>query len=158
MSGIAAVAFFLAMVWITAPLAPSGLALQFTFDEETFKAILTGWKPVGVARFRAHFLFDFPFLASYGCFGYLLACRSNLFARYGAAARMRLASLLPVAALLDATENLLHLYLLDVQKAAPALYALAGGVATAKWMLVVVFVGIALAALWRLANYRRRWG
>jgi hypothetical protein len=67
------------MVIHSAPLSPGIPALQFSFNEADFKAILAQWGPDGIDLFRRHFLVDFPVLASYGLFGYLLVRYGCLF-------------------------------------------------------------------------------
>lgn len=153
LSGALALGLFIIMAVHAAPLSPGIPALQLTFNEADFKAILALWGPDGVALFRRHFYIDFPVLASYGLFGYLFAhhgCLSRLLDR-----RVRRLSgwIMPAAAGLDAFENLLHLHLLSESGThAPALYRLAGLVATGKWLLIANFMAgtlYLLATQWR---------
>lgn len=131
-SALLASVLFALMAWQAAPLSPPIPALQLTFSRESFNAILEQWGAEGLARFRQHFLIDFPFLISYGLFGILLAQRP---------AWQGIARLLPSAALLDAIENGLQLGLLTWGNEAPdLLYLVAGQVATAKWALLATFV------------------
>lgn len=140
LSGALSLLLFIVMAVHSAPLSPSIPALQFTFEPAAFQTILTQWGPAGVARFRSHFAIDFPFLLSYGLSGYLCARHTGLFASLGARSRQLLTLLLPGAALLDAGENLLHLYLLDATSSPPpALYLLAGVVASLKWSAIAAF-------------------
>ena len=139
---------FVAMTVTTWPLTPGIPAIQFTFTEPAFRAVLAQWTPSGVALFKAHFLMDFPFLLSYAALGQQLATRTTLFARLPTSARMRLALTLPLAAVADAAENCLHLFLLCGDGPfARWLYAGAGAVASVKWLLIGVFVVCALMAL-----------
>jgi len=136
------------MVIYTCPLRPSIPYLQFTYSESAFKAVLEQWGDAGKLRFRAHFAIDFPFLVSYGVFGYLLAKSSPLFARLSTSTRQWLSWCMPAAALLDALENLLHLYLSSGAPSIPSpLYLTAGIVATSKWLLIVIFL-ISAGAAW----------
>lgn len=153
LSGALSLLLFIVMAVHSAPLSPSIPALQFTFDPAAFQAILAQWGPAGVARFRSHFAIDFPFLLSYGLSGYLWARHTTLFAGLGARSRQLLTWTLPGAALLDAGENLLHLYLLHLHLLAttsqpPALYLLAGLVASLKWSAIAAFaIGIFYAKI-----------
>src|SRR5574340_1156777 len=70
---------FVAMARYTSPLDPSIPAIQFTFTESAFRSILNAWQPADVARFKAHFAIDFPFLACYGALGLHLTRRTGLF-------------------------------------------------------------------------------
>lgn len=151
LSGALSLLLFIAMVVHSAPLSPSIPALQFTFTPAAFQAILAHWGPAGVARFKSHFVIDFPFLLSYGVFGYLYARQSKLLACLSARPRHLLSWTLPGAALLDAGENLLHLHLLTAPTEPPALYLLAGLVASLKWTAIAAFI----VGLLVVANRRR---
>lgn len=141
LSGTLALGLFIAMAIHSAPLSPGIPALQFTFDEAAFKAILAQWGPDGVELFRSHFRIDFPVLASYGLFGYLLVRYGCLFSQLDRTTRRLSGWILPGAAALDAIENLLHLQLISGPAAhAPVLYLIAGLVATGKWLLIANFM------------------
>lgn len=149
-SGTVSALLFLAMALYSSPLSPGIPCLQLTFDATAFKTILGQWGENGVARFRGHFFIDFPFLVSYGLFGYLLGQRSGLWSAASPVRRTSATCLLPAAALGDAGENLLHLYLTAEQTNPPAvLYPLAGGIAGGKWLLIGSFVAVTAVALWR---------
>jgi hypothetical protein len=138
--GVAAAVLFVTMAIHAAPLQPSIPRIQFTFSEASFNSILAQWRPDGVSRFTWHFAIDFPFLVSYGIFGYLLARNRSLQAGDFGWPSVLVAWALPVAAVLDAAENALHLSFVLAAAGLPAwLYPLAGGVATAKWVLIVAF-------------------
>lgn len=146
----ATVLLFAAMALYTAPLDPGIPAIQFTFTEAAFRRVLDAWQDAGVARFRAHFAIDFPFLACYGALGYLLSTRTGLFRDFTRRAQSLLAAALPAGAAADAIENALHLVFLNSSApVAPALYLAAGVAASAKWLLIAVFVGLAARALRR---------
>jgi hypothetical protein len=129
-------------------LEPSVPAIQFTFSEAAFKAVLGQWQTAGVARFKAHFIFDFPFLLSYGALGFLIASRTRFLRAFPARARALLALSLPLAASADALENALHLRLLFAQ-ALPWEYFMAGACASTKWLLILGFVVCSAYALVR---------
>lgn len=154
LGGLSAVLFLL-MASHASPLQPTVVELQFTYDRAAFLRIVSTWPADGLARFKAHFALDFPFLVAYGSFGYLLPRHTSLLRPLPAALRPLLAWSLPLAAGLDALENGLHLALIaDVAAAPDALFLLAGGVATAKWLLIAAFLlGTALALL--LRRFRR---
>jgi hypothetical protein len=143
---------FVAMALYTSPLDPGIPAIQFTFTEAGFSSVLNAWRPADIARFRAHFAIDFPFLACYGALGLLLTRRTGLFRHTTRRTKSLLAASLPVAAAADATENALHLYFL--YRAAPgvqALYFAAGFAASVKWLLIATFVCCSVYALRRHA-------
>ena len=142
---------FTAMALYTSPLDPSIPRIQFTFTESAFRSILDTWKAAGIARFKAHFAIDFPFLACYGALGYFVARRTGLFRNFSNRAKALLAAALPVAAAADAVENLLHLHFL--YSAAPqAGYFAAGAAASVKWLLIVLFICCAAYALRKPAH------
>ncbi|QSA96567.1 hypothetical protein [Methylococcus sp. EFPC2] len=138
---------FIGMAIQAAPLKPSIPAIQFTFDQAGFDSVLAQWGPDGMARFRMHFAFDFPFLACYGLFGYLLSRRTSLFLRFHAFASSLLAWIMPAAAAMDAAENTLHLYFISgATPILPDLYLIAGVIATIKWLLLAGFISSAAYA------------
>jgi hypothetical protein len=139
---------FVAMALYTSPLDPSIPAIQLTFTESAFRSVLNAWRPEDVARFKAHFAIDFPFLACYGAFGYQLSRRTGLFRGFTQRTKSLLAVTLPVAAAADAIENSLHLYFLyGTAPIAQALYFAAGVAASVKWLLIVAFVCCSMYAL-----------
>jgi hypothetical protein len=141
LSGALAALLFAAMAIHAAPLSPSIPVIQFTYNESAFKAVLAQWGPEGVERFRSHFFIDFPFLASYGVFGYLLARHGRLPDKLTKSAQFFLTWALPAAAALDVCEDLLHLsFIADGASPMAGAYLLAGLVATGKWGLIAAFV------------------
>jgi len=144
------VLLFVAMAIFLSPLEPSVPAIQITFTEAAFNAILSHWQAAGVARFKAHFIIDFPFLLSYGALGFLIATRTGLLRTFSARARAVLALLLPAAAAADALENVMHLrFLFAPAPFMPWEYLLAGTAASTKWLLTVIFVACSVLALGR---------
>ena len=137
--GIATILLFLAMAIHAFPLDPAVPAIQFTYSEASFRAVLEQWQPDGIRRFRTHFFIDFPFLVTYAVFGYLLGAHLSASGRSPAGWWQLLPWLLPGAAAMDAVENLLHLYLVG-GTSVPSFYLVAGVVATVKWMLSAAFV------------------
>lgn len=140
LSGIAAAALFFSIAAYVHDLDPGVIALQLTFDKDSYRSTLNAWPAGGMHVFRTHFALDFPFLTSYGLFGYLLAQRTGLFARAPVPIQSILPWVLPMAALLDAVENLMHLAIVADFAAAPAALVFSAGiVATLKWLLIAGF-------------------
>ncbi len=127
------------------PLEPNLLALQFSFDQRAFQAVIAQWQGEALQRFKLHFWADFVLLLCYGLWGYGLMTRSRVARYWGQLWRNRAAWLMPLAATADALENLLQLYLLGQAAASPLLYALAGTAALTKWLLIGLF---ALFLVW----------
>jgi hypothetical protein len=146
--GAAALALFAGLaVWL-ATLEPGILQLQLAATPKAFAAIVHAWGPEGLARYRAHFGADFVLLAAYAAFGWRLARRTPIFAPLSERACGFAAWALPIAALADAGENTLHLWLTAMPRFGPAWpYALAAGCATAKWLLLLGFVALLARAL-----------
>lgn len=144
------IALFITMATYCSPLNPSVPALQFTYSEAAFKAITETWGEAGVDRFKGHFLIDFPFLLCYGLLGYWIVTRTEIFSRLPQPIRTALAWCLPLAALADAVENVLHWHLLSSPGPFGAsLYFTTGAVATIKWGLDALFV---ICVVWALST------
>jgi hypothetical protein len=119
------------------PLEPNLLALQFSFTQADFQTVLAQWQGDELRRFKLHFIADFALLACYGLWGYRWVRASAWL--HNANWRSTLAWLLPLAALSDALENLLQLFLLEQSRAISWLYPLAGTAALLKWLLLTAF-------------------
>lgn len=144
---------FVAMALYTWPLDPWVPVIQLTFTQSAYTSVLNAWSAADLARFRGHFAIDFPFLACYGALGYFVSTRTALFRHLPPRAQSLLAIALPVAAAADAIENALHLYFLyGTAPVAAAPYLAAGVAASAKWLLIVAFVSVAVHALSRKAG------
>lgn len=151
-SGLASITLFLGLGWYLSPLQPNIIALQLTFTPSAFLAVLDAWQPQGVARFRTHLPVDGLLLLCYAGFGYLFVAQTAWTSGLSTHGRRIASALLPLAALFDAGENLLHWHLTAISgPAEPWLYLLAGCCAALKWIFVVMFV---LCMLW--APLRRR--
>lgn len=149
-TGIASLGLFAGLAWYLAPLEPGVLALQFAFTSRAFAAIVHAWPPDHLERFRAHLPIDYLLLLGYGCFGYLLASRSALFARYSATVRRAASWAPPLAAAFDAAENALHGWLTAAPRFGVTLpYAAAALCSTAKWALLAGFAIAVAHALTR---------
>lgn len=134
---VAALALFTGISLYLLPLEPNLLALQFSFTPDDFQAVIAQWQGDWLQRFKWHFWADFALLLCYGLWGYQWVHTAAWLkrGRYPNA----LAWLLPLAAIADALENLLQLYLLQELAAPAALYALAGMAALLKWLLLMLF-------------------
>jgi hypothetical protein len=150
---VACAVLFAGLGVFLAPLHPSVVALQFTYSPEAFAAVLQTWGPDGVVRFRQHLTVDGLLLLSYGSAGYLAAGRTRLFASLTHYVRLAFwALLLPLAAVFDAGENLLHWWLTgaDVLNGTVTLpsmtYFAAGLCASAKWLGIALYAAGAFAA------------
>lgn len=150
--GVFSLALLVGLGVYLAPLDPHLVALQFSFTQESFGTVLSMWGPAGVARFRSHLPVDGLLLLGYGMFGYRLAGLSPWLGVYSPANRRMLAWLLPLAALGDAGENVMHWLLTAPQAGYPAwAYALAGACASLKWCGLLVF---AAAVVWAFRKRR----
>ncbi len=150
--GAAVLALFAGLAAWLAPLEPGIVPLQLAATPRAFGAIVHAWGPEGLARYRAHFAADFVLLAGYGLLGWRLVQLTALFAALAPRAHTAAAWMLPAAALADAAENLLHLWLTAAPRFGPAWpYGLAAASAAAKWLLLA---GFAAALAWALAKPR----
>lgn len=150
LTGLASLGLFAGLAWYLAPLEPGVLALQFAFTPRAFAAIVHAWPSEHLERFRTHLPLDCILALGYGCFGYLLASRSTLFARYSATVRNAAIWALPLAATFDAAENALHGWLTAVPRFGVTLpYAAAALCSTAKWALLAGFAIAVAHALTR---------
>lgn len=150
LTGIAALGLFAGIAWYVAPLEPGVMALQLAFTPKSFGEIIHFWSADQLLRFRSHLPADYALLLSYGSFGYLLASRTQVFDSLPLALRRGAAWALPLAAVLDATENTLHLWLTAAPRFGLQLpYLLAASSATLKWLL---FLAFALTLVFALAR------
>lgn len=150
-TGLSALALLVGLGLYLAPLKPNLVALQFAFSPESFGLILVQWGSEGVALFRSHLPIDGILLLCYGTFGYLLAIRTRIFSNQSKATSHWLALLMPLSALADSGENLLHWLLTSSQVQMPSwVYALAGVFASLKWVGLVLFTAATVwAVVWR---------
>lgn len=140
-SGTLAVALFVVMQRRLGPLKPSIIRAQLSFTEQQFRAILDKWGPTGVERFSSHFPLDYFFLLSYAVFGFTFG--SWLIPSSASSPLWKLAVqwVLPVAAVCDAVENILHQWFIRaVPNSLPkASYLVSGIASTLKWVLSCIF-------------------
>lgn len=153
--GLTSLTLLAALAAYLSPLQPDILALQFTFDQASFQAILEAWKPEGVLRYRSHLPIDYGLLLCYGAFGYVLASKTAIFTKFSPATERWLPWVMPLAALCDAVENSLHWrFTSGLQQAESSLYLVAGISATLKCALLGVFLVSVLIALAKPATVR----
>lgn len=145
MAGVVALGLLCGLGVYLAPLKPNILALQFAFTPRAFGEVVHQWTGEPLHRYRVHLLVDYALLASYGLFGYLLTTHTRMFEAFQGRHRRWLAWTLPLAAVFDAVENSLHLWLTEVPRfGVPLPYLLAALAASAKWLLLFSF-GLAVA-------------
>lgn len=136
--------------WQLAPLEPSIVALQMAFTPLRFGEIVHAWPAEHLLLYRQHFALDFVLLLAYAAFGFLLATRTRVFDTLGGVGASVARWCLPLAAVFDATENLLHLWLTEVPRfGVPMVYAAAGCCSLLKWLLLLGFGCLAACALAR---------
>ena len=149
-SGVLAASMWLVMAWQLRVLTPGPVALQLTWDAETFGRIIHLWSPEDLALYRRFLLVDYAVLLAYGVFGWLLATRTRLFASLSSRLQ-RLARLcLPLAAALDALENAFHGWLTEMPRFdADLIYQLSALCAALKWGLIL---GFGVLLMWAIAS------
>jgi len=132
------------------PLNPGFLELQFAFTPRAFGTVVHQWSAEDLQRYRSHFPADFVLLLAYGAFGVLLVRTTGVF-KVASHRLRRLASwALPVAAICDAGENSLHLWLTEVPRFGVGfLYLVSGSLSVLKWLLLIGFGVLVSCALLR---------
>ncbi len=149
-TGVAALSIFVGMAWYLAPLRPGPLALQLTFSPAAFAAVIHSWSPGDLERYRAHLPCDFVLLVCYGVFGWSLVSRTRLFQGVPKWLREIVRWMLPLAALFDAVEDLLHGWLTAMPRFGVVLpYVVSGSCSVLKWILLIGFAVAAALALAR---------
>ena len=137
---------YAAMGIVLMPLGLRALRLQVTYSAAQFDRIYEGWSTLQRRRYSLHFLFDYPFLVSYGLLGYVWAIERLPDAFQHTLLEVLIPLLLPVAAGCDAIENLSHQRLVRESPQQRALddsvARLSGIAATAKWVLIAVFLAL----------------
>ena len=150
LTGIAALGLSAGITWYVAPLEPGVLTLQMAFTPRSFGEVIHFWSAGQLARYRVYLGADFALLLSYGSLGYLLGSRTKVFHTLSPALRRAATWALPLAAILDATENAFHLWLTEVPRFGLQLpYLLAASCATLKWLLILAY---ALTLVFALAR------
>ena len=154
---IACLVLFVATIICTFPLTPSIPAIQLTFSESAFRAVLDAWQAPGVERFKLHLAIDFPFLLCYGMLGFLVARRTRLLRAFRRRARTLLAFSLPLAVLADGAENLFHLhFVFGSGPLGETQYVVAGLAAALKWALIATFFCASAYSGFRITHSRYR--
>lgn len=150
LSGLLVVAFGAVTFWMVSGLQPGVTVLQFAWTPRGFGEIVHVWSPEDLARYRLHLPVDSLLLLAYGSFGWLLATRTALFAALPGHSRVAARFVLPLAAVCDAVENVLHAWLTEMPRfGLHGLYLLSTTCSALKWALLF---GFAALVLWVLAR------
>ncbi len=132
---------------IIGPLAPSFMQMQFAFSPTRYAEILAAWGPVGIERYRSHFLFDLLHPLIFGALGWVAVRTSPVFEGLSTRGERILSWLLPVAAGLDYIENTCQLKLLSSPPGTVDwLIPTSATCASIKWMLAGL---LTLTFVWR---------
>ena len=149
-SGVFAASMWLVMAWQLRVLTPGPIALQLTWDPQTFGRIIHLWSPEDLALYRRFLLVDYGVLLAYGVFGWLLATRTRLFASLSSRLQRLACLCLPLAAALDALENAFHAWLTEMPRFdADIIYQLSALCAVLKWGLIL---GFGMLLMWAIAR------
>ena len=150
--GWIAATLYVVMVIYLLRVRPTILSLQFTFSPGAFHSVVAAWSEAASSRIRNHYFLDFPFLVSYGLFGYFLVEETSLFAHLSHAMRNVAQWLLPFAAVVDAMENMLQISILRRPRSTilPHYYVFSGVFAVIKFGAILSFFSLLFIA-WRSA-------
>jgi len=150
LTGLTALGLIAGLGWYLAPLEPNIVVLQFAFTPRAFGEVIHAWPAEHLARFRAHLAADYALLLSYGAFGFLLATRTQVLAALPPALRPWARWALPLAAVFDAAENALHIWLTEVPRfGVPWPYLFAASCASVKWLLLLAYALTVVVAVAR---------
>lgn len=150
LTGLASMALLGGLAWYLSPLQPGVVALQLAFTPQAFGRIVHAWPPEHLQRYLAHLPVDGLLLVCYGAFGFLLSTRTALFVRSSLRVQRWARWLLPLAALFDAAENLMHAWLASAPRfGVPWAYAASATVSSLKWLLLLAFAALVIQALAR---------
>ena len=150
LTGLASMALLGGLAWYLSPLQPGVVALQLAFTPRAFGRIVHGWSSEHLQRYLVHLPVDGLLLVCYGAFGYLLATRTALFRRTSLRVQQGARWLLPLAALFDAVENLMHAWLASAPRfGVPWAYAASATSSSLKWLLLLAFAALVIQALAR---------
>jgi hypothetical protein len=150
LSGLSTALLFAGIACYLAPLQPNIIALQFAHTPAAFAAVIHSWPAEHLARYRSQLVVDFGLLSSYAAFGYLCATRTRVLAGLSTPLRNAARWTLPLAAVFDASENALHLWLTEVPRFGhEAVYLVAASCSAAKWALLLAFGALVALSLLR---------
>lgn len=136
---------------IIGPLDPSFMEMQFAFSPSRYMEILAAWGPVGIERYRSHFLFDLLHPLIFGALGWVVVRTSPVFEGLSPRGERILSWLLPLAAGLDYIENTCQLKLLSVPPGTVDwLIPTSAICASTKWMLASL---LTLTFVWRFIEW-----
>jgi hypothetical protein len=158
LSGIAALVIIGFTMAKVATLRPMVMALQFSYTADAFRQVLAQWQEPGIAIYRSHFTFDYAFMSCYGLFGYLLARQTTAFDGLRSRWAARAAWAMPIAAVCDGAEDLMHFLLLSSpDRITAATVGISATFTTVKWLHVLVFAAM-LVVGWRYRVVAREQG
>lgn len=139
---------------IIGPLDPSFMAMQFAFSPTRYAEILAAWGPVGIERYRSHFVFDLMHPLIFAALGWIAVRTSPVFEGLSPRRERILSWLLPVAAGLDYIENTCQLKRLSAPPGTGEwLIPTSAACATIKWTLAAMFT---LTFVWRFVVWMVR--
>lgn len=146
--GAAALGLMIALGVLLRGLSPPIIKAQLSFSEKAFYDVVERWSPSQRATVQRHFALDYAFLVAYGGSGWFLA--RELVQCHGLTLELVARGwpwLLPVAAVCDAIENMLHQRFLRQPRGAvmPSLFRVSGCAAALKWTLVLLYGLVFLA-------------
>lgn len=147
LTGLGALALLLGLAFYLLDLKPGVVQLQLAFTPRAFGEIVHGWSPEQLARYRVQLGIDGLLLLCYGVFGWLLVGRTRLFAGTSPWVACLARWALPVAALFDAAENVLHFWLTAAPRfGVPTVYAVSASASSIKWLLLFCFGALVVHA------------
>lgn len=145
LASVSCVILAIALGVVLRPFDPAQiLHIQFTYSAPEFESVYRSWSELQRHRFDQHFAIDYAFLVSYGLLGYLLAMHYAS-PNVGRPLPFWSVCVPPAAAICDAMEDVLQQGLIDALSKGGAvdwLALCAGACATAKWLLVGLFLGL----------------
>ena len=146
--GSLALALFIGIGIYLFPLNPNILHLQFAFSESEFQAVLSKWQPDGVSLYRAHFPADFLFMILYAVSGYRYGMERAPALRFQPLLSAVIKWALPLTAVADAAEDLLHILILSsAMVSVRMVYLLSGISSSLKWLGIFIFFAATVNAM-----------
>ena len=137
--------FRIAFNFVAEGLGDGILTLQLTFSGEEFRRLAEAWEEQDLlAIYFNHFYLDFLYPIIYGTFIASLLAKAMTLKNISQRANF-LITLPFVAALLDMTENSLHIYMLtDFSRISDSMVWVSGAITHTKWVLAMGAFALAL--------------
>lgn len=153
LTGTATLALLAGAAWYLAPLYPGVIMLALAYTPKSFGTIVHAWPAEYLLLYRDFLPFNFLLLGSFGAFGYFFVSRSPFFFQWSPTLRTVAAWALPIAAILGAAVNALHIWLTAVPRfGIPLVYAFAAACAASQW---AILAGFTLALIYALLRDER---